>query len=38
MRIYTWLILMLVMLNCEHACSPSLVWVGYDIEGLVMLE
>ena len=38
MRIYTWLISMLVKLNCQHACSLSLVWVGYGIEGLVMLE
>ena len=38
MRIYTWLISMLVKLNCEHACSLSLVWVSYGIEGLVMLE
>jgi hypothetical protein len=29
---------MLVKLNCQHACSLSLAWVGYDIEGLVMLE
>ena len=38
MRIYTWLILMLVKLDYLHACSLSLVWIGYDIEGLVMLE
>ena len=37
-EIYTWLISMLVKLNCQHACSLSLVWVGYGIEGLVMLE
>jgi hypothetical protein len=36
-RIYTWLISMLVKLNCQHACSLSLVWVGYDIEGLVLV-
>jgi hypothetical protein len=36
MRIYTRLISMLVMLNCQHAYSLSLVWVGYVIEGLVM--
>ena len=24
--------------NCQHACSLSLVWVRYGIEGLVMLE
>jgi hypothetical protein len=38
MRIYTWLISMLMKLNCQHAYSLSLVWVGYGIEGLVMLE
>ena len=38
MRIYTWLISMLVKFNYQYACSLSLVWVGYDIEGLVMLE
>ena len=36
--IYTWLISMLVKLNCQHACSLSLVWIGYSIEGLVILE
>ena len=36
MRIYTWLISMLVKPNCQHACSLSLVWVGYGIEGLVV--
>jgi hypothetical protein len=35
MRIYIWLISMLVKLNYQHACSLSLAWVGYDIEGLV---
>jgi hypothetical protein len=35
---YTWLISMLVKLNCRHACSLSLAWVGYGIEGLDMLE
>ena len=25
-------------LNCQHVCSLSLAWVGYGIEGLVMLE
>jgi hypothetical protein len=30
--------LMLVKLNCQHACSLSLVWIGYGIEGLVKLE
>jgi hypothetical protein len=29
--------LMLVKLNCQHACSLSLVWIGYGIEGLVKL-
>ena len=38
MRIYTWLISMLVKLDYLHACSLSLAWVGYGIEGLVMLE
>jgi putative component of membrane protein insertase Oxa1/YidC/SpoIIIJ protein YidD len=38
MRIYTWFISMLVKLNCQHACSLSLVWFGYGIEDLVMLE
>ena len=38
MRIYTWLISMLVKLNYQHACSLSLVCVGYGIEGLIMLE
>ena len=38
MRIYTWLISMLVKLNYLHACSLSLAWVGYGIEDLVMLE
>jgi hypothetical protein len=38
MRIYTWLISMLVMLNCQHAYSLSLVWVGSGIEGLVLLK
>ena len=38
MRIYTWLISMLVKLNYLYVCSLSLAWVGYDIEGLVMLE
>ena len=33
-----WLISMLVKLNYLLACSLSLVWVGYGIEGLVMLE
>ena len=28
-EIYTWLISMLVKLNCQHACSLSQVWVGY---------
>ena len=37
-RIYTWLISMLVKLNYLYACSLSLAWVGYGIEGLVMLE
>jgi hypothetical protein len=32
------LISMLVKLNYQHACSLSLVSVGYGIEGLVMLE
>ena len=31
MRIYTWLISMLVKLNYLHACSLSLAWVGYGI-------
>ena len=35
---YTWLISMLVKLNCQHVCSLCLAWVGYGIEGLVMLE
>jgi hypothetical protein len=30
--------LYLVYFNCQHACSLSLVWVGYGIEGLVMLK
>ena len=38
MRIYTWLISMLVELNYLHVCSLSLAWVGYGIEGLVMLK
>jgi hypothetical protein len=38
MRIYTWLISMLVRLNCQHVLSLSLAWVGYGIEGLIMLE
>ena len=25
-------------LNCKLACSPSLAWVGYGIEGLIILE
>jgi hypothetical protein len=29
---------MLEKLNCQHVCSLSLVWVGYGIEGLVMLN
>ena len=29
---------MLVKLNYLHVCSLSLAWVGYGIEGLVMLE
>jgi hypothetical protein len=33
-----WLILMLEKLNCQHFCSLSLIWVGYDIESLVILE
>ena len=36
--IYTWLISMLVKLNYLHAYSLSLAWVGYGIEGFVMLE
>jgi hypothetical protein len=35
---YTWFISMLVKLNCQHACSLSLAWVGYGIEGLEMLK
>ena len=35
---YTWLISMLVKLDYLHACSLSLAWVGYGIEGLVVLE
>ena len=38
MRIYTWFISMLVKLNYLHIYSLSLAWVGYGIEGLVMLE
>ena len=38
MRIYTWLISMLVKLDYLHAYSVSLAWVVYGIEGLVMLE
>ena len=34
----TWLISILVKQNYLHACSLSLAWVGYGIEGLVMLE
>jgi hypothetical protein len=37
MRIYTWLILMLVKLNYQHVCSSNLAWVDYGIEDLVML-
>ena len=33
-----YLISMLVKLNYLHVCSLSLAWVGYGIEGLVMLE
>jgi len=29
---------MLEKLNCQHVYSPNLAWVGYGIEGLVMLE
>jgi hypothetical protein len=29
---------MLVKINCQHACSLSLEWVGYGVEGMVMLE
>ena len=32
------LISMLVKLDYLHTCSLSLAWVGYGIEGLVMLE
>jgi hypothetical protein len=35
MRIYTWLISMLVKPNCQYVCSPNLAWVDY---GLVILE
>ena len=38
MRIYTWLISMLVKPNCQHICSTNLAWVGYGIEGLAILE
>ena len=38
MRIYTWLISILVKLNYLHVCSLSLAWVGYGIKGLIMLE
>ena len=32
MRIYTWLISILMKLNYLHVCSLSLAWVGYGIE------
>ena len=34
MRIYTWLISMLVKLNYQYACSLNLAWVGYGIARL----
>jgi hypothetical protein len=37
-EIYIYLISKLVKHNCQHVRSLSLSWVGYGIEGLVMLE